>query len=185
MALKASKEADSGFLSRLQSTLNDGEVSVAWCDFSPGPSWGFNGIQTVVLTNQNLRVYQRGIAITARRDAAKTAARVIPLALLSSVTTRSREGMFGGGAFTMKVTWDGGHKLFTTQYAEGAELARQLEALIAKCKAGFGPSETPLAAPLERSLIPVTEQLERLAAMHGAGSLTDTEFQSAKGKLLS
>jgi hypothetical protein len=183
MALKASKEADIGFLKRLQSTLNDGEVSVAWCDFSPGPTWGFNGIQTVVLTNQNLRVYQRGIAVTARRDAAKTGARVIPLASLSTITTRSRDGLFGGGAFTMKVTWDGGHKLFTTQYAEGADLARQLEQLIGKNKTGLGPSETPLAQ--ERLLIPVTEQLERLAAMHDAGSLTDVEFQSAKSKLLS
>jgi hypothetical protein len=183
MALKASKEADSGFLKRLQSTLNDGEVPVAWCDFSPGPSWGFNGIQTIVLTNQNLRVYQRGIALTARRDAAKTGSRIIPLAYMNSVTTKSRDGLFGSGAFTMKVTWDGGHKLFTTKYAEGADLARQLEQLIGKSKAGFGPSVSPLSQ--ETPLIPVTEQLERFAAMHEAGSLTDTEFQSAKSKLLS
>lgn len=137
MPLNASREVDSEFLSRLHSTLNDGEVSSVWCDFSPGPSWGFNGIQTVVLTNQNLRVYQQGIAITARRDAAETATRVIPLAAVRSVTTKSRSGLFGGGgAFSMKVTWDGGRKMFTTKYAEGPDLASRLEQLIAQFRPG-------------------------------------------------
>ncbi|NMM24198.1 MAG: SHOCT domain-containing protein [Phycicoccus sp.] len=56
--------------------------------------------------------------------------------------------------------------------------------LIAKFKAGLGPVKMPLVAPQEGHPIPITEQLERLAVMRGAGSLTDAEFQQAKSQLL-
>jgi hypothetical protein len=186
MPLQASKEVDSEFQTRLLSTLSSGEVPDMWCDFSPGPSWGFNGIQTVVLTNQNLRTYQRGFAITARRDATETATTVIPLVVLRSVTTKSRSGLLGrGAAFTMKVTWDGGKKMFTTKYSEGPEMARRLDQLIGKSRVETSATDSRAVAAQEISSIPVSEQLERLAALHGAGSLTDAEFRSAKSKLLS
>jgi hypothetical protein len=56
--------------------------------------------------------------------------------------------------------------------------------LIEKFKAGLGAIETPLAAPQAVPSIAITEQLERLAVMRGAGSLTDAEFQQAKSQLL-
>jgi hypothetical protein len=56
--------------------------------------------------------------------------------------------------------------------------------LIQKFKAGLGPIETLQAAPQAVPSIAITEQLERLAVMRGAGSLTDAEFQQAKSQLL-
>jgi hypothetical protein len=56
--------------------------------------------------------------------------------------------------------------------------------MIEKFKAGLGPLEAPMTAPAVIASIPVTDQLERLMAMRGDGSLTDAEFQSAKTQLL-
>ena len=37
---------------------------LAVADFSPGRWWGFNGIQTLVLTDDHLHVIQQGWALT-------------------------------------------------------------------------------------------------------------------------
>jgi hypothetical protein len=96
-----------------------GEKLLASCDFSPGPSWGFNGIQRLVLTTESLHVFQRGVALTARRELSQTARTTYPLTAIRSVATKSRRALLGRGeALTLRLGTEHGQKTFTTKYAD-------------------------------------------------------------------
>jgi hypothetical protein len=105
------------------------EEVVAKCSFSPGPWWGFNGIQTLVLTSTKLVVFQGGVAFTADKDMRKTARNDIPLSTITKLTQRRRRGLFGfGNALTFRITMGDRRKAYTTKYVDAGEvLFRSIE----------------------------------------------------------
>jgi hypothetical protein len=89
-----------------------------WCEFSPGPTWGFNGIQTLALTAEDLCVFQRGIAFTARRNLSQTAVTTVPLKSIRGVVTKRRPALTGRGqVITLRLHTDHGSKTYTTKDA--------------------------------------------------------------------
>jgi hypothetical protein len=51
-------------LSELRHATRDDAPMLAVAEFSPGPWWGFNGIQSLILTADQLYVVPRGMALT-------------------------------------------------------------------------------------------------------------------------
>jgi hypothetical protein len=117
-------------ITKVKSLLDKGEALLAMAEFSPGPWWGFNGVRLVVLTSKALRVYQRGVAVTARRDLAKTATRELPLSSIAEVKLRERQRIPGRPTVTMRLTTAEGRKVFTSKYVQGSKLAQALEEAI-------------------------------------------------------
>jgi len=60
--------------------------------------------------------------------------------------------------------------------------AAKVNALLPSVSEPTNPTTAPAATPPTGDLV---EQIERLAALHASGALTDAEFQNAKSRLLS
>jgi hypothetical protein len=85
-----SKKYESEFLDGIRATLDEPETTVVCCDFSRGLWSGCNGIRTLVLTDQNLRVYMAGIAFTAHPDPQRTRQEVIPITTVRQASLHRR-----------------------------------------------------------------------------------------------
>jgi hypothetical protein len=91
-----------------------GSATVA--DFSPGPWWGFNGVRTLVLTDERLHVLQRGLF--SRRLRAR---RTLKVADISAVKLRTTD-------MVVHMTVATGHRRrwYASKYQQGADLADRL-----------------------------------------------------------
>jgi hypothetical protein len=96
------------------------ETVLAMADFSPGPWWGFNGIQTLVVTSNHLHVVQRGVALTRGR-----LRKSVPTDSIRAVEWHVRR-LLGREAVRMTVTADGWRSTFTSKYRQGVEVAKTL-----------------------------------------------------------
>jgi hypothetical protein len=93
---------------------------LALADFSPGPWWGFNGIQALVLTADQLHVVPQGLALTRGR-----LRRSLLTADIQSVNWRTGQ-RFGLEVILMTLTMGHRRRTYTSRYQEGADLAAKL-----------------------------------------------------------
>lgn len=89
--------------------------------FSPGPWWGFNGVQVVVLTEDRLHVLQTGTALTAGR-----LRRSVPLCSVTRCHWRLRRGV-RGEVTRLTFTAGGRTRTYTSKYQQGVELCARLQ----------------------------------------------------------
>ena len=104
--------------------MRDDAPLLAVADFSPGRWWGFNGIQRLVLTADQLYVVPQGLALTRGR-----LRRSLPIAGIQRVSWRTREG-FGRQAVRMTLSAGVRSRNYTSIYQEGAEFAAKLTQLV-------------------------------------------------------
>jgi hypothetical protein len=97
---------------------------LAVADFSPGRWWGFNGIQTLVLTADQVHVVPQGLAFTRGR-----LRRSLATAGIQTVSWRMREQ---SGRTVIRMTVETGGKIldYTSKYQNGADLATELTQLV-------------------------------------------------------
>ena len=116
--LKHEQTQDEWELRRLTSA--EGEF-LAVATFSPGPWFGFNGIQTLALTSDRLFIVQRGIAPTAGR------VQSFPVSQLSSVVWGVRRG---GRTVSLRFRGADRPRWMTSKYEEALRLAKTLDGLV-------------------------------------------------------
>jgi hypothetical protein len=107
-------------LSELRHAIHDDAPMLAVAEFSPGPWWGFNGIQSLILTADQLYVVPQGIALTHRR-----LRRSLPRAAIHTVTWRTGQ-RFGLNVVQMSLSIGSRRRRYTSIYQEGADLAAKL-----------------------------------------------------------
>jgi hypothetical protein len=108
----------------LHNAIGDDASVLAVADFSPGPWWGFNGVQTLVLTEGQLFVVQRGLALTSGR-----LRRSLPTSDIQKLDWRiGRHRRREAVHMTLKIGPRRRH--YTSKYRQAADLARQLSGLV-------------------------------------------------------
>jgi len=107
-------------LSELRHATRDDARVLAVAEFSPGPWWGFNGIQALILTADQLHVVPQGVALTRGR-----LRRSLPRAAIHTVTSRTRR-RFGLNIVQMTLGIGRRRRRYTSIYQEGADLAAKL-----------------------------------------------------------
>lgn len=93
---------------------------LAAAPFSPGPWWGFNGVQTLVLTWDSLHVVQSGIALTTGR--LRRSAR------LDSISGTRARVVGGGRVVRLTLRVKGRRRTHTSMFREGVSFCERLEA---------------------------------------------------------
>jgi hypothetical protein len=107
----------------LHNAIGDDASVLAVADFSPGPWWGFNGVQTLVLTESQLFVVQRGLALTSGR-----LRRSLPTCDIQQFDWRiGRHRRREAVHMTLKIGRRRRH--YISKYRQAADLARQLSRL--------------------------------------------------------
>jgi hypothetical protein len=124
------KPLTSNELAELMSVIGTEDELVASGEFSPGPWWGFNGIQTLVVTRHKLLILQSGFALTARRDWRKTGRRSMDLTSIKGISSKRRR-TFLGEAMVLRMQTNHKSHTFATKYQEGENVVRALHAHIA------------------------------------------------------
>lgn len=89
--------------------------------FSPGPWWGFNGIQDLVLFGGSLHVVQSGVAVTRGRRRQST-----PFHALDRTRWRTRRGLPGGRVVRLSMRADGRRRTYTSKYHEAVGFSEHL-----------------------------------------------------------
>jgi hypothetical protein len=107
-------------LSELRHAIRDDARMLAVAEFSPGPWWGFNGIQSLILTADQLHVVPQGIALSHGR-----LRRSLPRAAIHTVAWRTRR-RFGLNVVHMTLSIGRRRRRYTSIYQEGADLAAEL-----------------------------------------------------------
>lgn len=107
-------------LSKLRHAIRDDAPMLAVAEFSPGPWWGFNGIQALILTADQIHVVPQGVALTHGR-----LRRSLPRAAIHTVTWRTRRH-FGLNVVQMTLSIGSRRRRYTSIYQEGADLAAKL-----------------------------------------------------------
>ncbi|MDQ6949974.1 MAG: hypothetical protein M3256_27955 [Actinomycetota bacterium] len=111
-------------MAQLHKAIGDDAPVLAVADFSPGPWWGFNGIQTLVLTADQVSLVPGGLALTSGR-----LRRRLSTSEIQSFDWRmGRHGRREAVHMTLKVGRRRRH--YTSKYRQGAELAQQLSRLL-------------------------------------------------------
>jgi len=105
---------------QLNELTGDDRPVLAVADFSPGPWWGFNGVQIFVLTTDQLHMVQKGAAFTHGR-----LRRSIPTSSLEKVDWHIRR-RFSREAVRMTLKKGSRRRTYTSKYQQGASLAREL-----------------------------------------------------------
>ena len=113
-----------GEVAELRRAIRDDTPMLAVADFSPGRWWGFNGIQRLVLTADQLYVVPQGLALTRGR-----LRRTLPIAGIQRVSWRTQE-RFGRQAVRMTLSTGVRSRNYTSIYQEGAEFAAKLTQLV-------------------------------------------------------
>jgi hypothetical protein len=107
-------------LSELHHAIRDDAPMLAVAEFSPGPWWGFNGIQSLILTADQIYVVPQGMALTHGR-----LRRSLPRAAIHAVTWRTRR-QFSLNVVQMTLSIGSRRRRYTSIYQEGADLAAKL-----------------------------------------------------------
>ncbi|MDQ6617326.1 MAG: hypothetical protein M3083_21910 [Actinomycetota bacterium] len=108
----------------LQNATGDALPVLAVADFSPGPLWGFNGVQTLVLTEGQLFVVQHGLALTSGR-----LRRSFPMSSIQKLEWRiGRRRRREAVHMTLKIGRRRRH--YTSKYRQAADLAQQLSGMV-------------------------------------------------------
>lgn len=107
-------------IAELHRAVGDDAPMLAVADFSPGPWWGFNGIQALILTADHLHVVQQGDALTRGR-----LRRSLPTTSVQSLSWRTGD-RFGLEVVQMTVKTGYRRRRYTSRYLEGADLASKL-----------------------------------------------------------
>jgi hypothetical protein len=108
----------------LHNAIGDDAPVLAVADFSPGPWWGFNGVQTLVLTEDQLFVVQCGFALTRGRLRRSFSMSDIQQLDWRIGRHRRREAVH----VTLKIGRRRRH--YTSKYRQATDLARQLARLV-------------------------------------------------------
>jgi hypothetical protein len=111
-------------LAVLRSATGGAAPVLAVADFSPGPWWGFNGVQRLVLTADRLFVVQSGYALTRGR-----LRRSFPIAEVQTANWRFTR-RFGFEGVQMRLKVKGRSRTYSSKYRQGADLAEQLSGLV-------------------------------------------------------
>jgi hypothetical protein len=111
-------------VAKLRHAIRDEAPMLAVADFSPGRWWGFNGIQTLVLTADHVHVVPQGLALT--RDRLR---RHLATADIETVSWRMLE-RFGRKVVRMTLEAGGKSRNYTSKYQNGADLATELTQLV-------------------------------------------------------
>jgi len=111
-------------VAKLRHAICDEAPMLAVADFSPDCLWGFNGIQTLVLTADQVHVVPQGLAFTRGR-----LRRSLATAGIQTVSWRMRERF---GRKVVRTTVETGGKIlnYTCKYQNGADLATELTRLV-------------------------------------------------------
>ncbi|MDP9073327.1 MAG: hypothetical protein M3N98_03965 [Actinomycetota bacterium] len=108
----------------LRHAVGDDSPVLSVADFSPGPWWGFNGVQTLVLTKGHLFVVQGGHALTSGR-----LRRSFPTSNIAKLEWRiGRHRRREAVHMTLEVGRRKRH--YTSKYRQAADLAQQLTGLV-------------------------------------------------------
>lgn len=111
-------------IAELRAVTRDEAPVLAVADFSPGPWWGFNGVQTLVLTGDKVSVVQRGLAFTSGR-----LRRSIPTTSVRTFHWHISQRL-GREAVHMTLSTGDRTRRYASKYRQGAHLAEQLADLV-------------------------------------------------------
>jgi hypothetical protein len=111
-------------VAKLRLAIRDEAPILALADFSPGRWWGFNGIQTLVLTADHVHVVPQGLALTRGR-----LRRSLATAGIQRVNWQMRD-RFGRKVVRMTVETGGKILSYASKYQNGADLAAELTQLV-------------------------------------------------------
>ena len=123
-------------LLEFRDAIRDDARILAVAEFSPGPWWGFNGIQALILTADQIHVVPQGIALTRGR-----LRRSLPRAAIHAVTWRTRR-RFRLNVVQMTLSIGRRRRRYTSIYQEGADLAAKLAQQAPLPRRSQGPSDS-------------------------------------------